>query len=228
MKDSKSSIFRQEELLAVAPMIAGNYRRDLVEFTDINPVFILEKADQMDAKVTEIRSDNLYHSKVSELKGVTEGMAAEMKLLAKLTNKIAYYVAQSEGTITPAPNDFSLRQLRTAIRNGNVEGIVSMGDRVKNNIEANLDGLTAKGFKVEYLSAFSTHIDKLMSDNILQNNLIQERNQASVQTKLLYDELWTMIREICEAGKIIYKGWDDAKAKEYTYRTLKQRVNQSA
>jgi len=64
-------------------------------------------------------------------------------------------------------------------------------------------------------------------ENQQQNVLIGEKEAQTLQRNEILNNLWTYIREVCEAGKLIYRENLPGKLKDYTYAELKKKVRHS-
>ncbi len=216
---------KHEDVPAVAGFVTTSFRRDLALFSDFSPVYNEEFAVGMEAKrktcLQMIKSGAITH----QMKQVTSALHDKTLELRPILNKLEGYLSLAEGSLDISVDDFGLKSLRTQISNGNTEGIISQGNSLITAITRNQAALLAKGLKSDFITSLTTLINEIDTLNNAQNSKLSERTQTTSDNIKEFNELWEMVTSVLKTGRLLYRGVDDVKLKDYTLAQLLKRIN---
>ena len=215
---------KDEELPVICGYAAYSCRRDLADFTTFSPNFNGEYLTGFESKIK--LTDDLINPRLItvELKGITKELYEAMDSLIDPINRVAGYIKLAKSEITITEKDFGLSLLKQKAKSKDAEGVLQNIKIVNANLSKYKEVLSRHGLSDELINHFSMVAETVATNNQKQYEILSQR-QIIVQDNLkLFNELGTQLNEICNVGKILYKGKDALKLKEYTFIELKKRV----
>lgn len=196
---------RHEEQPAVARFLIASFNRDLALFTDYSSDFAAPFATNFNDQIDAVEAVVFPEKLTKEGKKVTDRIYTNLERLKVLNTLMESYVTRAGSALTVAPADFGNQALRSKLKKGNVEGVISDLRKLLLNIDANLVVLTAKGLKPATKTEMDALPATLTTDNTLQNNNIQARNQLVNDNIDLFDALFETMQDVSKTGKVIHK-----------------------
>ncbi len=224
----KTSNFSKSELPTVGDFVHEVFTRDHAEFTAFNPAFADPYSENFQQSVLSLMNAEVPADKIASTKIVTNRLYKKVDNSKIFIRKADYYVARAEGSIDPAPENFGFAEMRKARSSKNVEAFHAAGMNVKRRMINNQEALLQAGMPQQLIDNFTTLLQEIYDDNQLQNKLMNERDLLTVEYETKINTLWNFIKEVCEAGKIIFDGVSPEKVKDYTFNNIKSRVRHSA
>ena len=215
---------KDEELPIICGYVAYSFRRDLADFTAFSPNFSNEYLIGFESKIKLI--DELINPRLItvELKGITKELYDAMNSLIDPINRVAGYMKLAKSEITITEKDFGLTQLRQKAKSKDAEGVLQNIKIVNANLDKHKEVLSKHGLSDELINHFSTVAETVATNNQKQYEIINNRKSIVQDNLKLFNGLFNQFNEICNVGKILYKGKDILKLKEYTFTELKKRV----
>ncbi|MDO4881672.1 MAG: hypothetical protein Q3983_10355, partial [Capnocytophaga sp.] len=197
---------KREDYPALGNIVLVSLKRDIKDFTKeyktINEEFIKELED----KVNNLKKMVSYNVLQSNQKSHTKILYEKANILKDRASLLKQYAIK-------AKLDTSL--IAKNIKNinaKNIEGVVQSFRDIIHYYSQNKEKLTAMPDNfLEDLTEKNNEIEKL---NIEQKHLMSSSKGTVQNNKKVYDELYTMIKEVISVGKIIYK--NSVKKEEYT------------
>lgn len=219
---------RIEELPVLAKFLINALERDLSDFTAEFSEMNLEYLNAFIAKRTRVVNFLEPKKFTKELRKVTERMAKNMRRMRPLLNRLQVSVkrAHAAGELSILPKDFGMAQVRAAISNGDAEQFNGAMHFLKQNITEQYTALTNHSYTNAKRDALYFLADSIDADNERQNILLSDRDELVEANIALFNELWAIMTEVCEAGKSIYAQDRPAKADKYTMDKLLNRIRQ--
>lgn len=224
MEERKFSC-KMEEVPVLAGFVTDSLVEDMPDFQEYSSDYGQPTVDALVSKRMFCLELEKSDSKIQELKSTTASLVGKELQLRPMLNKVEGYIKRAGDGLTIGVDGFGLKELRTAISNGNDEGVIAGMKMLMGNIDRNSATLEAKGLKPEFvieLNALATEIDVL---NNLQNQLQNQRNSTTSTNIKDYNELWEMMNNVCQDARAMYKGVDDVKLKKYSVSALLKRVS---
>jgi len=216
---------KMEDVPVITSFVLKSLENDLSTFVGYSPIFTPQFITDANTKQSECYEqtksiDVLKLQKVITLK-ITD-KAGELRLSLNLLE--GYLKLANDGLDIKA-SDFGLKNIRTAISNTNIEGIISDTRSLIAILKRNETVLQAKGLKTEFVTALTALVQEIETLNMQQNMKKNERSHVSVVNIKVFNELWDTLGTILDAGRAIYRGVDEVKLKEYTLANLLKRVH---
>lgn len=208
---------KQENYTAAADFMIASLERDLSEFTKVFKTIdnaFLEKFKKANDNLKNVSSSLL--TKQQQKKTTKELYSKADEFKDKLT-LLKAYVKRAD---LEAP---LLQETIAAIKSRNIEKVVK-------NIRELLPFLTKNAEKIKdmpdnFLEDVPNTITYFEEKATTQNILMSQSKQTTAEIKPFYDTLYNYIKEVADAGKIIYKG--SPKKDDYTISKVLQRMEVS-
>jgi len=217
---------RIEELPVLGGFIRNSFSRDQKEFIAYSPDFNSNYLDTYTNKLEAVETLVNPIKLTKELSVITERIYNNLTALRPLLNRIEGYANRAGSTLTIAPKDFGIKEVRAKITSRNVEATLNNLKILLENVDNNMEALKAKGYSDEARKDIGSLQKGIKDDNLAYNVKLDER-EAHVRTNIkVLNELWELMSDIMDSGKRIYKSVDGVKAKDYTLTSLKKRLSQ--
>jgi hypothetical protein len=216
---------RIEEVPAIGGMIISSLESLLSDFTAYSPDYTPTYLTNIKGDLTTV--EGLINPKqlTAELKIITNRIYSNQATLRLKIDLLEGYINRATA-LTIDKKDFGISALRTKNNNRDVEGTIAALSFLLTNVSNNMAALTAKGYTTAQNTALTTIQSQLKSDNIAQNNKINDRNNKVISNYGKINAFWAKLTDICDAGKRIYKSSAPNKVDDFTMAVLKRRVNQ--
>jgi hypothetical protein len=151
-----------------------------------------------------------------EQKGVTNLLYNKADEVNAELNFLSYYFREA-GLDTKI-----ITKTKSNLVSRNIEGACLKIKDIIQYIAANQSNLESKGMATNYPADLATDRLFLESKNEVQNTVKNAVKDLYNANRTAYDDLYSYISTICDAGKIMYKG--QIKADQYTISKLQQRM----
>jgi hypothetical protein len=217
---------RIEEVPVLGGFIKNSFIRDQKDFTAYSPDFNKKYLESYTAKLEAVETLVNPIKLTKELSVITERIYNNLVALRPLLNRLEGYTNRANGSLTIAPKDFGIKEVRAKITSRNVEATLNNLKILLENVDNNIEALKAKGYSDDARTEIGAIQKAIKDDNQAQNVKLDER-EAHVRTNIkTLNELWDQMSDIMDSGKRIYKSVDAVKAKDYTLTALKKRISQ--
>jgi hypothetical protein len=214
-----------EEVPVIGGFILFPLRRDIDDFSAFLPkVFSNDYVVNLERKIDEVKNLLNPQSETVELKDVTIHLHLTMDGLIEPADKVAGYIKFTKGAVPISVKDFGLTALKQRIHSKDAEGALKNLRTVIDNIEKYRPQLVEQRLDDNTVARFTTALTAIETDNQRQFEIITKRKAIVENNVTLINDLYKTIIEVCNVGKTIYKGKDDLKVKDYTFRELKKKV----
>ena len=221
--DIKNYNCKNEELPVIAEYLSFSLKRDLDDFTAFSPKFNDVYVAAFEAKIVEVTEILNPHAETVSLKSVTAHLYKDMDALIDPIARTERYVKMAGAAISISVKDFGLVKLRQKIRSRDAEGVLAELKMVNGYIDTYKLALSAQGLSDEMIALFANSATLIHDNNQRQYEILSGRKKLVENNLHLFNELYSVIAEICDTGKVIYRGKPGAQ-KEYTFSELKKRV----
>jgi hypothetical protein len=222
--DFRSFNCKDGELPVMCGYVAFSLKRDAEEFNRYSPKFNAEYIADFETKtsaVSELLSPVL---ETAELKGITTRMYAVINGLLDPLNRVKGYLKLAKDTVPVSATDFGLTLLRKKVSTKDAKGILQGLQLVNANLQKYKEPLSAQGLTEELISVFTTSAGFIAADNQKPYEIVSRRKDLVRTNVGLLNDLYKQLSEIMEVGKILYKGNNIVKLKEYTFSELLKKV----
>jgi hypothetical protein len=210
----------KEDMPVIGGFVATNLERDLPDFTAYSPAIDTEYLTGFKAQVAAVVELVTPQTEIANLRTVTARLYTTIDSLNVWLNKLNGYVKLAK---LPAL-DFGIAASNRFCDRKNVEGLLEQLKVVANGIERHQTALTEKGLTEEHIENFNAMRVSISEDNQLQYKTTEARKTLVRDNMQMLNQLYAQIMEICSIGKIIYKGVNALKVKEYTFSELKKQA----
>lgn len=143
-------------------------------------------------------------------------------------NHLTGYIDLAVDAISISPADFGIAALCKGIIAKDAESVVKNLHTVNLNIANYKDSLALQGFRDELGAKFTAAAVSVADDKQKQYEITSNRKNLVQNNVASLNDLFKQFNEILKVGKILYKGTDAAKLKDYTFSELKKNVSKTA
>jgi hypothetical protein len=215
---------KNEELPVVCRFGALSLARDLNDFTTYSSMFDAAYLAAFQSKIEAVQELVLPRSETVELKVLTDRIYLTLDGLVTLTNRLEGYLKLAGKQVPISSADFGLVQLRTSAHKRDVENVLQQLSVVDGNIRKYQSALKAKGLTDGLTGKLSETAKQLTADKERKYTLVSTRAAIVQSNTEELNDLKVQLTEICRIGKVLYKGSDQAKLKDYTFAHLMKQV----
>jgi hypothetical protein len=216
--------FRLEDLPVLTAFVLTSFEKDKADFKGFSPVFNEEFITNLQVKQKLCQDLVMPAEVLKQLKAITTSLQEKCNGLRQDLNLAEGYIRLAGAGYDVQAGDAGIKEIRSAISRGNVEGILSKAKTLQNGLKRNETILKAKGMKKELTEKIADEIAGISELNSQQNELKNKRSRVADENAVLFGELWDMLSSILDVGKALYRGNNDIKLREYTVAQLKKRV----
>ncbi|MDR2126326.1 MAG: hypothetical protein LBP63_05820 [Prevotellaceae bacterium] len=214
-----------EEVPVIGEFVVNSAERNIDDFSAYPAVFNPDYFATLRSKI-EVCKDLLQSSAITnELKFVTNQLYRKVGNFRVAVNVLEGYFKLGANRLDIAVKDSGIKEVRNDITRGNVEGLFANMQTALAAVKRNQIALNAVGMKQSLLDEINNQLRTIRELNEQQNGLIGNRNSLTVENVEKFNDLWNSLKPILNAAKIIYKGVDEAKLKDYTVSQLRKRIN---
>jgi uncharacterized protein YnzC (UPF0291/DUF896 family) len=215
---------KDEELPSIGSFLSTSLENDLPDFTAFSPSINAEYLSGFKTTVKTVAELIAPQSEMLKTKAATQRLYATMDEVNNWLTRLTGYIKLAK--LPAADFDIAAARKRCAVRD--VEGFLQRLKVVADSIETYREVLLEKGLTEEQIETFGK-----LREAIAENN--REQYRATVARKAIVQEnvqmlngLYEQIMEICNIGKILYKGVNPVKLQEYTFAALRKKVRYNA
>ncbi|MDR2564422.1 MAG: hypothetical protein LBC98_10885 [Prevotellaceae bacterium] len=219
----KSYSCKNEELPVIAGYLSFSLKRDLPFFQDFSPKYNNGFIENFDEKISIVSNVLSPHAETVELKAATEHLYNAMDNLLDPIAKLERYIKMAGNAVPINSKDFGLSKIRQRIWARDAEGVLDGLKTVNSYIETYKTALTAQGLSTELINLFISSTTTINEYNQKQYEIISSRKRLVENNQHLFNELYAIVSEICDIGKVIFRS-NVAIKKEYTFAELKKQV----
>lgn len=220
------AIFKVEEIPVICKFLYNSYTRDKEDFTDYSEtVFTDLHRTNFLAKINEVEGLTGLMAFWAQMARITRDLYSNVQLFRPQLNKLEGYAIFARKSLTIDVKKFGFVELRKKIKDGNVEGVLTMIDLVLHNASENNAALTAKGLKPALIADLTSARSRIAQLNEEQKLKETEKELAVKANWGVIEELWEMATEVLAGGKALYRVEDKTRAKDYSQRQLKRAVD---
>lgn len=219
---------KDEELFFMCGFAATSFKRDLVDFTTYSPKFNQAYLTGFEGNIASAKELILPRSIMLEQKTVTTRLHATLDALIEPLRHLTGYIHLAEKAVTTSVADFGFNALRISINSRDAEGAFMNLQLVNANVAKFKTVLTEQGLSVALIDGLIASAAAIDTDKQKQVELESNRKNLLQSNIGLFNELNGQFTDILALGKIIYKGKDPVKLKEYTYTELVKQVRRAS
>jgi hypothetical protein len=214
---------KTENLPVIGSFLLLSFASDKPRFIAYSPVFNDPFEADFKAKQLVCAEMVMANEVVKLQKATTQKIETKLRDLRVLLNPLEGYIKMAKGLDIQA-SDFGLKQAREGISGKNPEVTISGLKSLTVSLNRNKAALEAVGYKatvVDEITAFMTEITEL---NEQQNVLKNKRSRTLDEIIKESNALWEVMYTVMNAARAIFRGVDEVKLREYTFSTIKKRV----
>jgi hypothetical protein len=200
-------------------------RKDLADFSSFSPVFTESYVQSVELKVSTCKELVSSSAVTGELKTVTVKISDSAGRLRLKLNILEGYIKLSASELDVAVADAGVKEVRSAISRGNIEGVTANIRKMLTVVKRNSPALEAKGMNPALPVDIETQGREIEALNVRQNELLSVRNRLTGENTELFNDLWTSLHPIFETAKALYRGVNQTKLNDYTLAQLTKRIN---
>lgn len=216
---------KMEDVPVITGFALESVEKDLADFANFSPIFTLQFITNARTKQSTCYDLTKANDVLKLQKVITMRITDKVSELRLSLNQLEGYLKLANAVLDIKVSDFGLKNIRTAISNTDIEGIISDTRSLIAILKRNEAVLQEKGMKTEFVTALTALVLEIETLNTQQNSKKNERSRTSGDNIKVFNELWGTLGTILDAGRAIYRGVDEVKLKEYTLANLLKRVH---
>lgn len=215
-----------ESLPVIGSFLMLSFEVDSPTFISYSPMFNEPFASNLKAKINVCANMISVEELQKQQKLVTRSLDTSIKSVRLLMNPLEGYLKIATG-LDVAITDFGIKKVRDGISSKRPEDTISGLKLVTANFLRNKTALVAVGCDPKTDEVLNQAIAELTDLNEQQNVFKNKCVRTTEEIIKEHNQLWDMMNPVFVAGKAIFKGKDEVKLREYTFSTLKRRVEGS-
>jgi len=219
---------KDEELIFICGFTASSVERDSADFTAYSPKLNQGYFTTFKGNLTTATDVIMPRSLLLEQKNITARLYATMDGLLDPMRRLTGYINLSKSAVTISVADFGFTPLRAAINSRDAEGTFKSLQAINANVVKFKDVLMEQGLTEEFAAGLIAAAASIAADKQKQYEIESKRKNLLQANIGLFNDLFAQLTEILSVGKILYKGKDPVKLKEYTFSELMKKVNRSS
>jgi hypothetical protein len=222
-----NQVFRGKgvEIAVIATYLVISLQRVWSEFQKSFPLIITDLyLPDLDKKTQEVNNLVSPQMETVELKNTTNKLYSSMDSLKEPADRVSGYLKVTKGAIPISAKDFGLTPLLQKIRSRDAEGVLQYLRNVINNLKQYHQPLIEQGLTEDVINSFAQALNLIEENNRKQYEIITKRKAIVSDNINIINDLYKTITDICQVGKLLYKGKDPVKVQEYTYSELLKKV----
>ncbi len=221
----KTKVFRVrfEELPALGEFVEASFLHDKDLFAAFSPRYANGFAEEYHNKLLAVKNATMPHLLTSRMKHATELQYAAQDSMLILLRNIERYWEMTNGSLTVKIDDLKLKALKKNLKKRDAEAVVQGAKAVLQTLQPCLPVLQEHGFSKDKADEFAKLIEVIESNNLEQNNLFNQRRRLVEENLTLWNEFWTLVREVMKTGKLIHHD-NPVRKSEYTETNIRSRV----
>jgi hypothetical protein len=215
-----------EEIPVVGELVVGSAEKDINDFNGYSPLFTIDYLSSLRSKIEVCKELVKSFVITKELKAVTQQLDYKTKNFRITLNILERYLKIGSYELDVEVKDVGLRGVRMNITKGNIEGLMYNMRTSLVTVKRNLPALETQGLKPSFIDEIEAQLNEINSLNEKQNELTSKCYRLITDNMGKFSDLWNSIRLILNTAKVIYRGVDEVKLKDYyTFSQLKKRIN---
>jgi hypothetical protein len=216
---------KNEEVPVIGRYLLYIFKRDFADFAAYIPViFTNEYIIDFEQKINDVNNLVNPQAETVELKNTTTHMYSVMDSLIGPADIVSLYIKFSKGAIPISARDFGLTPLKHKIRSRDAEGVLKNLRIVVDNLEKYGAQLAEQKLDENIIRRFTDALPAIETDNQHQFEIVSKRKTIVENNINIINNLYGIIVEICKIGKMMYKGENDLKVRDYTFAELRKNV----
>jgi hypothetical protein len=222
--DNRKFSCKNEELPVIGGYLSYSLKRDLVSFTGLSPKFNEDYVLLFDERINVCSSLVDAKEETSELKLITQRLYGSFGQATEMMNVLTFYIKQAKNAIPIPLSDFGIQLLRDRISRKDAEGILQNLHIVISQTQHYQNTLLEQGMPDTFVEQLHLLHAAIANDNQKQYETLRRRRELVENNTNTLNDLYAQILEICEAGKLLFRGKEPVKLQEYTFSELLKRV----
>jgi hypothetical protein len=216
---------KDEELTVIAGFVTFSLKRDEKDFASYSHIFSKDFVKKLETESKEAASLVRAGSRgTSKLKTSTKALYGALDGLAKDAQRLKGYIKLAGASIEGGVKSFGITKLSTSVNRRDAEGVLAELKTLEELVEQNKAALKAAGMTDSFLKKLKEAPGQIQALNQAQYESRSQRGHNVADNIERLNSLYVRISAVLDVGKIIYKGVNPTKVKEYTFSELKKRV----
>lgn len=223
-----SETIRFEEYHTVGAFVLNRFHEDKAKFVDFSPIY--DGTFEADALtklegVTEIVNTKFH---INKIKVVTKAIKLLIHDALPQLSLLEKYVIFAHNDIGLTPKEYGFVDLRDAIGREDIEAVETDFSFLIGNTTTYFDILETKGFTDTAFNNMKALANKITQQNDIQEALKSDKRQAVAANHVLFDDVLTIIKDLQDTGKRLFKFTNKEKTKDYTMSYILNQIRQEA
>jgi hypothetical protein len=215
---------KNEELPVIGGFLSSSMKRDIVQFENLSPKFDEGYILKFDASIETCSALVNPKEETAEIKIITQRLYTVFNETHEKANSLEFYLKLAKSTIPVSAADFGITALRKKLMIKDAEGVLQNLHIVIDQTVRYQTELVAVGMPLSFVEQLNGLYTAISNDNLLQYEMMRNRRELVESNVHTLNDLFAYIQEICDAGKLLFRGKDPVKVEEYTFRDLLKKV----
>jgi hypothetical protein len=216
---------KNEELPVIGSFLLVSLKRDLPQFATLSPRYSEDYVFQFEEKVNYCFTLVNPKEETAEMKMITQRLYASFTQTHEMVNTLAFYLKLAKSDIPVSAADFGLTALRRKLTGKDAEGVLQNLHIVIDQTQHYRIPLEEKGMPSPFIEQLHMLHAAIAGDNTLQYEILRNRRELVENNTNTLNGLYAQITEICDAGKLLFRGKDPVRLQEYTFSELVKQVH---
>jgi len=218
---------KDEVLILVCNFAAFSLKRDLSVFKDYSPKFNESYVTEFEKDIAAAKDLIEPESETQELKINNKKLSDTLDNVLVSGKRLKGYVKMAGPSIPVVVNDFGFSPLFKAIKSRKTADVIDQLHTVTSNMLKYKDILAVQGLTDGFVTRFLADESSIANDKQKQYEIKMTRKAIIQNNIVFFNALYATLSEILAVGKILFRGNDALKTKEYTFAELKRQVRRT-
>lgn len=214
---------RLEDFPVFGEFVESSFLFDKPLFEAYSPLYANGFTEDFHSKLDAAREIALPQVITGKMRKATETQYVAQESMLKLLAHLERYCQLAAEELPFKMDALKLSGFRNSLRAHDSEFSLAGAKFVQQTLQPYLGILQEKGLTTGIMDEFGKLIEVIRTNNLEQNNLMNELRRKVEENMTLLNDLWKMIHNIMKTGKLIHQNNPVRKA-EYTERNIASRV----
>lgn len=215
---------KHEELPVIGGYLLYSLKRDRALFAALSPKFNEDYVLLFEERISMCSSLVDSKEETAELKLVTQRLYGAFAQSIEMVNVLTFYIKQAKSAIPIPLSDFGIQHLRDRISRKDAEGVLQNLHVVINRAQHYQSALLEQGMPNTFIEQLNLLHASISNDNQKQYEAFRRRRELVENNMSALNDLSEQMLEICDTGKLLFRGKDPVKLQEYTFKELLKKV----
>ncbi len=218
--------YKKEDIPIIGDMIFSTFVKNKSDFVNFSSMFDGAFEAEMAQAIKDVFERRRPADVFDKQKKVTIDLGKKVDVMQEELRLLGDYIKYAEANLLTLFKHYHIIDARSALHNGNVEGMINHCQIVIEKIETDdAAALAAIGFDAGKLADFKDLLTEIIDLNREQNDLMNERKNVRTAEQALFEKMFDFVDKVSTVGKSMYTYKDKQKYANFSLNNILGRIN---